>query len=331
MGSLDSEWPGPETDILPGSDGNTRLASWWESLRMQMRLLRSALNGTSSGSQLDLELKKLLSDCLNFYIASSEICFDKVICDFISGQHSASLEAAFMWLGGWRPTSALMLVHFVLSGHSQGEQASTPAPEIRTSALSDKQLSNINNLQKHTQQAENELSYQFAIFQMLVADQTMVKAFVSEAGASKNDYSEAYKAVESKIENLGELLRQAEKLRLQTLKELFNLLTPVQAARCSTTAFELVFSLKALSTTRFGASFSVHKKFQSTKTAFSLSDSYDVQRPSESVANKPSAFSAVNTSMEPHSQDAAEKRQGDCSRTCSRYMEAPSEVASCCV
>ncbi|KAJ7267051.1 hypothetical protein O6H91_15G075600 [Diphasiastrum complanatum] len=245
-----------------GESYNAWLAMWWANLKTQVRLLRSALKAVP-GAQLDLELNTLLSDCLALYNTSWKIS-NKDVPDVISGQHSSSLEAAFMWLGGWRPTSALVLVNTVLGGDSQGNKKfDSKAPESLTSELSEKQLSNMKNLQKHTRQAEQELSNEFAVFQMLVADQPMVEVLVSEAASSKSNYSDAHKVIELKIQKLQELLKQAVSLRIQTLQELLNLLTPVQAARCSVTAFELVFSLKTMST-QFGDSFSVHQKTQST-------------------------------------------------------------------
>ncbi|KAJ7522556.1 hypothetical protein O6H91_18G016900 [Diphasiastrum complanatum] len=322
------EWAGPDlkkTKMASGSGGS--LANWWTKLGMQMRLLRSALRASSPGPQLDLELHELLLNCLSLYNSStsSEICIDKdgptVISDKNSGQHSSSLEGAFIWLGGWRPTSALVLVYSVLGGESQGKSFSPAALlQTPTSELSDKQLPKMVNLQKHTQKAEQELSSKFAMFQMLLTDQIVVKALVSEEASIETNYSEAHKAIQSKIENLQELLKHAENLRLQTLQELFNLLTPVQSARCSIAAFELVFALKTLSTTQFGDSFSVHQQHKSISASSSEvsgtttsnillegSDLYDTKCLSKSVDDNPVTLNTLNTSMEPlHFQVAGE-------------------------
>ncbi|KAJ7522564.1 hypothetical protein O6H91_18G017600 [Diphasiastrum complanatum] len=303
MGSEDDcELPGPDLNKtkLVSSSGRSLASWWWAQLRMQMRLVRSALKNLSTGSQLDVELHKLLLDCLALYNSSTspEISTDKDLSHVILGKHSSSLEAAFTWLGGWRPTSALVLVYSALGDEIQGKQLSSEALQAMSSVLSDEQLSNMNNLQKHTQKAEHELSSQFAIFQMLVTDQIMVKALVSKDASSEGNYSEALKVIESKIEILRELLKRADNLRLQTLQELFNLLSPVQSAKCSIAAYELVFAIKALSITRSRDSFSV-------KSAILLegTDLYDPKCSSSTVGDNP--FSTFNRPMESlHFQDA---------------------------
>ncbi|KAJ7522563.1 hypothetical protein O6H91_18G017500 [Diphasiastrum complanatum] len=176
------------------------------------------------------------------------------------------------------------------------------------------------NLQNHTQKAERELSSKFAMFQMLLTDQIIVKALVSEEASTESNYSEAHKAIQSKIENLQELLKHAENLRLQTLQELFNLLTPVQSARCRIAAFELVSAINTLSTTQFGDSSSVHEQHKSIsasssevsgKTPFNIllegSDLYETKGLPKSVDDNPVTLNTLNTSMEPlHFQDAGE-------------------------
>ncbi|KAJ7522553.1 hypothetical protein O6H91_18G017400 [Diphasiastrum complanatum] len=268
----DCELPGPDlkkTRIMSsGTDGSS--SGWWARLRTQMRLIRSALKASSAGTQLDVELHKLLMDCLALYNngTSSGISTDKDLPHVRSGQQFSPMEAAFMWLGGWRPTCALVLVHSVLGGESQGKPLSPAALQALSSELSDEQLSHMNNLQKNTQQAEHELSSQFAVFQMLVTDQIMVKALAPEATSTTGNYSEAHKIIDSKIENLRELLKHAEKLRLQTLQELFNLLTPVQSAKCSIAAFELVSALKTLNTTQSGDSLPVDDQYPQSTSAY---------------------------------------------------------------
>ncbi|KAJ7543679.1 hypothetical protein O6H91_09G048100 [Diphasiastrum complanatum] len=79
-----------ENCFLPSSRS---LANWWAKLKMQMSILQLALNESSPGPQLDLELHKLLLNCLALYnnSTSSEICIDEDGPPAISGLCPLSL------------------------------------------------------------------------------------------------------------------------------------------------------------------------------------------------------------------------------------------------
>ncbi|KAJ7515496.1 hypothetical protein O6H91_22G015600 [Diphasiastrum complanatum] len=106
-------------------------------------------------------------------IGSIIFCFVKVPrkannvmqADKNSSQHSFPLEGAFIWLGGWRPTSRCFGACLLCFG-CQGKPFSPAALQTLTSELSDEHLSTMINLQNHTQKAEQELSSKFAMFQI---------------------------------------------------------------------------------------------------------------------------------------------------------------------
>ncbi|KAJ7549718.1 hypothetical protein O6H91_04G020300 [Diphasiastrum complanatum] len=77
--------------------------------------------------------------------------------------------------------------------------------------------------------------HRFFHLQMLVADQNVITV------VSSRDWSKTRVAVEEKVSKLRDLLIQADSLRSPTLHELFSVLDPIQAAKCTIAAFELAF------------------------------------------------------------------------------------------
>eukprot|EP00246_Nothoceros_aenigmaticus_P004480 TRINITY_DN1602_c0_g1_i1.p1 TRINITY_DN1602_c0_g1~~TRINITY_DN1602_c0_g1_i1.p1 ORF type:complete len:385 (-),score=31.28 TRINITY_DN1602_c0_g1_i1:502-1656(-) len=169
----------------------------------------------------------------------------------ISGRMHSPLEAAFLWLGGWRPTAAVVLVYSIM-GVQINEETQQPAlgPEVFhcVPLLSERQLSRINSLQIYSRQVEADISDRLAMIQMLIPDEELLAALnLGEAAANgTQDLPQARQLLDSKLMNIRELLTEADQLRLHTLQELFLLLNPVQGARCCLAGYELVFAVKTL-------------------------------------------------------------------------------------
>jgi hypothetical protein len=83
---------------------------------------------------------------------------------------------------------------------------------------------------------------------MLLADQQMARVMTAEPPPSDtlNDLSELKGAMESKLAGLRDLLIEAEKIRLQTLREMYQVLTPTQAAQYTVATFEMEIALRKL-------------------------------------------------------------------------------------
>lgn len=81
------------------------------------------------------------------------------------------MEASFMWLGGWRPTSALLLVYSLMGVHLEDEIRNFGfgiRADLTTSStvLSHRQLANLTNVQKSTRDGERKLSKKVAAIQV---------------------------------------------------------------------------------------------------------------------------------------------------------------------
>lgn len=79
------------------------------------------------------------------------------------------------------------------------------------------------------------------LLQMLASDQDVIAAILIDTSSSslKN-------VLKPRMSRLKKLLIKADQLRLQTLHQLFLVLSPVQVAHCAIAAFELAFSMYAL-------------------------------------------------------------------------------------
>ncbi|CAM6091170.1 unnamed protein product [Calypogeia fissa] len=210
---------------------------WLEEWRVHARLLRSALQ---SGAP-DEETQKLLTDCFSQYSHYLSVC---AASERRGSSRGTSLEAAFMWLGGWRPSCAVVMASSLLTAEG-GVVSAVVNSNQSTYSLTREQLDLLEPLQKGIRQSELDLSQQLSLLQMLVADQSMLSALTiySESSMSTATMKDL---MEIKVVAVKGLFEQADKLRLQTLEDLWKLLTPVQAARASVAAFEFVFMMRSM-------------------------------------------------------------------------------------
>lgn len=161
----------------------------------------------------------------------------------------SSLEDAFLWIGGWRPSMAFHLLYSQsgleiessLAEFLQGIQAKD------LGGLSSVQMSQINDLQAKTIREEREITEELAKHQETVADPAMVEMSHIATEAMRSGEEEISEAEEKRVEStlapkeegLVEMLKKADELRLKTLKEVLNILSPIQSAHFLIAAAEL--------------------------------------------------------------------------------------------
>lgn len=232
------------------SDNAHNACAWqqdqmWCEWKAHVQTLRHALQYKIS----DLQIQQLINECMALYRATCTAppSMDNLLAS-ISGQNSSLLEAAFMWLGGWRPTSAITLAYSKM-GLSVGKSDGLADLITQSCMLSKAQLAAMEALQEQTRIAETEISGALASLQMLVADQNMAEAIGIGNPSNPRSICDAQRLMENKLASLHTLYMQATRLRLQTLQELQNLLTPMQAAQCVVAAFELAYAMRRLGTT----------------------------------------------------------------------------------
>ncbi|KAM0004338.1 putative transcription factor TGA like domain-containing protein [Helianthus debilis subsp. tardiflorus] len=159
----------------------------------------------------------------------------------------SNLEEVFLWIGGWRPTLAIHLL-YSKSGIQLDAKLGDLIRGITTGDLSDlapKQMEKIDELHRKTIHEERVLTEKLAKVQETAADRSMVElsSAVSEMMRSGGDGGESEERVEEVLEvkngEIEELLHMADNLRLETLKAVIEILTPIQAAYFLIAAAEL--------------------------------------------------------------------------------------------
>lgn len=172
----------------------------------------------------------------------------------LSPSWRTSLEDAFLWIGGWRPSMAFHLLY-----SKSGLQLQARLPEILRGLstgdlgdLSAAQLSRVDELQKKTIKEEKDLSEDLARHQETVADSSMVELShiitelmredqqKQEEQGGDDDYDKRVEStLLSKQQKLESIVHKADDLRLNTLRSIVDLLNPIQAVHFLIAAAEL--------------------------------------------------------------------------------------------
>ncbi|XP_058095546.1 protein DOG1-like 3 [Magnolia sinica] len=162
---------------------------------------------------------------------------------FFSPTWCTSLENSFLWIAGCRPSLSIRLV-YSLSGSQLELQLSEYLKGVRRgnlAELSPHQMESINKLHCNTIREEDKLSRRMASLQEDMGDLPLVR-IASERGRGGSE-DESDRAIQDYLAALANLLEEADKLRLRTLKELVDILTPSQAAEYLIAAKQLRLSV----------------------------------------------------------------------------------------
>ncbi|KAI3462415.1 hypothetical protein Pfo_019078 [Paulownia fortunei] len=183
-----------------------------------------------------------------YYRAKSRWAKNDVLSMFNPSWRS-SLEDAFLWIGGWRPTMAFHLL-YSKSGLQLEARLGELIRGVTTGDLGDlsqTQFNQVNELQKATIREEKEITEKLAKQQETVADPSMVELSQAvtesmregdQAGQMVDD-DRVEATLAPKEEGLAEVLQRADDIRLKTLKEVLNILTPMQGVHFLIAAAEL--------------------------------------------------------------------------------------------
>lgn len=194
-----------------------------------------------------------------YYKAKSKWAKQDVLA-MLSPSWRSSLEEAFLWIGGWRPSMAFHLIYSKSSLQFESRLNELMIQGLRTMEsvnlgdLSASQLAELDDMQRRTIREEREITDVMAKHQETVADNPMVELshVVSEIlrvdeseseGNNNNNNKELEERIEStlepKVEGLEKILQRADDLRLRTLQGIVNVLTPKQAIHFLIAAAEL--------------------------------------------------------------------------------------------
>ncbi|XP_004503896.2 protein DOG1-like 4 [Cicer arietinum] len=222
----------------------------------QNQHLNELVAAKSSQPQLAIDRMHTLIDKVvehyQFYYKEKSRYAKKDVLSMFSPSWISSLEEAFLWIGGWRPSMAFHLVYSKCSMQFQA-RLNDLIQGLKTCDLGDlssSQLAEFDDLQKRTIKEEREITGLMAEHQETVADAPMVELshVVSEIIRDDNQIGEENEkkleeriesTLEPKVEGLEKILHRADDLRLRTLQGIVSILTPQQGIHFLIAAAEL--------------------------------------------------------------------------------------------
>lgn len=226
----------------------------WKDVQKQQLELLDVASKTDSSSSLSVLVAIVVAHYENYYTAKSK-CAKTDVLLLLSPPWITSLEDAFIWVGGWRPTTAFHLLYsksgiqfeakFSAVGYGGG------AATLDLGDLSSDQLRLIDQLQRSTVREERRINEKVAKQQERVADAEMVELShgVSESsrvegeGTTTFDTGRIETTLNLKEEGFEKILQSADDLRLGTLKAVVDILSPIQAVHFLIAAGELQLRL----------------------------------------------------------------------------------------
>ncbi|TYG68652.1 hypothetical protein ES288_D05G170300v1 [Gossypium darwinii] len=196
----------------------------------RQRPTMKALNqNENDGNLTDNTCAQLVERSLDSFLEYIEQRAQLDISGLFSPSWNTALENSLPFITGCRPSPYIRLT-YALCGSQVEYQLSEIIQGLARGNLGQilaTQLRMINNLHIKTIEEEEKLSSQLAGLQENIADQpiAMVAKRMSRVGESSGNVDHALDELESSMANI---LQEADKLRLSTLKELLAILTPLQ-------------------------------------------------------------------------------------------------------
>lgn len=227
-------------------------------LTEQNQYLNQLVEGAKLDDHLTNERLQALIDKVvehyEYYYKAKAKWAKKDVLSIFSPSWLSSLEEAFLWIGGWRPSMAFHLLYSKCSLQFEA-RLNEQIQGLKMCDLGDlsaSQLAELDDMQRKTIKEEREITDIMAEHQETVADAPMVDLshVVSEmvrADETMDQNKELEDKIEStlepKVDGLEKILEKADDLRMRTLQGIVDILTPQQATHFLIAAAELHLSL----------------------------------------------------------------------------------------
>ncbi|KAI3697232.1 hypothetical protein L6452_30097 [Arctium lappa] len=244
-----------KTESPQGQTFHRFFDSWLDELHTNLEQLVSAASRhhddehiQDNSSVLSPLIEKAMGHYEQYYKAKSDGAKGDVISMF-SPTWLTKLEDSLLWIAGWRPTTAVHLL-YSKSGIQLEDRLSDLVPTLTVGDLGDltsNQINQIDEIQRKTIREERMVSEKMAKLQESAADTPMVNLSNEESekirkgndDGGRNGDREVDKVLESKKDELEEVLHMADDLRMETLRSVVEVLTPMQAVYFLIAAAEL--------------------------------------------------------------------------------------------
>ncbi|CAN1841645.1 Protein DELAY OF GERMINATION 1 [Linum perenne] len=234
-------------DGTSSSSFKEQFERWLVDQERDLHELISTVEDTNRRSELRGLTRRVMEHYEEYYRKKSEWAHRNVL-SMMSPSWRTTLEDAFLWIGGWRPSMAFHLIYsksgLQLDSMMQNLLRGLPTTSHDLADLSSEQLSRMDELQRRTIREERNITEEIATVQESVADASMVELshvasqmMMMEGGQGDGDDWE--RVMEDRVERtlvtkerrMERVLRMADDLRLTTLKTIVEeVLNPVQAA-----------------------------------------------------------------------------------------------------
>ncbi|RAL48633.1 hypothetical protein DM860_000953 [Cuscuta australis] len=216
-----------------GSNGalafDVEYGRWLEEQNKRISELRAAVNSHAGDAELRIVVDNVTSHFDEVFKLKGNAAKSDVF-HVLSGMWKSPAERCFLWIGGFRPSELLKLLMKQLE------------------PLTEQQMAGIYTLQQSSHQAEDAISQGMEALQQSLAE-TLSNGTSGPDGQSGNvaNYMGQMAMAMGKLGTLEGFLRQADKLRQQTLQQMHNVLTTRQSARALLVINEYFSRLRALS------------------------------------------------------------------------------------
>lgn len=230
-------------------------AEAYENRRRQLQNFNRihAGNGHRDNGEIILSqiVERVVQHYEKYYEAKSR-CENQDVLAMLSPSWRSKLEDAFLWIGGWRPSMAFMLLYSKL-----GLQVEAGLSELMRSVptgdladLSQDQIRRIDELQMITIDEEKRITEKMAKQQQKMADSSMTELSHVITEMIRNnennrpeeigyDSAQVRPVLKEKEEGLESVLHMADDLRIKTLKNVIDVLSPIQGVHFLIAAAEL--------------------------------------------------------------------------------------------
>ncbi|KAI3887048.1 hypothetical protein MKX03_025622 [Papaver bracteatum] len=181
-----------------------------------------------------IEQRQLLEELLQVHNQKPNDEQELCSSSFFLPTWCTSIENSCLWLGGCRPSILIILVHSRSGSHLES-QLTENLQGVRRGNIGDlsaDQLTLVGELQCRTIQEEERLSKRMANIQENIADCRQLTRRANNSDDSNTESRigqvEQY-SLDSHSKDLASILVDSDKLRMNTLRELIGIFTPLQA------------------------------------------------------------------------------------------------------
>ncbi|KAK6133534.1 hypothetical protein DH2020_032663 [Rehmannia glutinosa] len=204
---------------------------WMNLQQQELSELNQAIALNANGCTTNTELSQLIDKILSHfqdYTQKRTLMAQIDVSPYFAPTWCTSLERSILWIGGCRPSSYVRLI-YALCGEEIESHLSEFLRGVRIGNLgeiSGTQISMVDELQRKTIKEERKLSERIASLQEDVLDHPLASIAVKSSGGGGSTVEEA---LDEHGRAMAEILKEADELRMNTLREIIRILTPQQA------------------------------------------------------------------------------------------------------